>query len=490
MKTRRLFAILIILLGVGAASAFQAQAQPARVVAPWESCATSASFGLIQKSHCRAAVALYNSTNGTSWTTNTNWKVTADVCSWYGITCNGASPPRISGIDLNNNNLSGPLPSNLGKIKSLLNLILYDNLITGPLPASFGNLIKLTNVDLSYNTIIGSIPSSIGNMSNLLYLTLSNNQFTGIIPASLGNLANLQILSVNDNNLSGNLPKEFGGASSMDYLFLHNNPNLTWAIPMSYTELPLTKFNYAGTNLCAPASISYNLWETAIPATTNSKTCSPIFTDGFESGDRSAWSSSVGATAFDNDFSAAAVCKLCVNKLGSLVDQYSLVVQVPDKLPHYVVDTTPSLQTTFNTRFQIKVKALSMAHLNKIRVFQARKGTKQVFFVEIRKNGTSFQIRTTARKNDGTYTSTGWFLLPKKSSTIEINWAAGAGTGSINLYINGILKENKTGISNDTLSVETIHLGTTKPLNPAYVITGSYKLDAFASDASSKIGTP
>ncbi|MDH5605348.1 MAG: hypothetical protein OEY93_00515 [Anaerolineae bacterium] len=492
MKTRRLFAILIILLGVGAASASQAQAQPAMVVAPWESCATSAANGLIKKSHCRTAVALYNSTNGASWITKTNWKTTGDVCAWYGITCNGATPPRITVINLNNNNLAGPLPDNLGNIKTLNSLILYDNLITGPLPASFGNLTNLTNVDLSYNMISGSIPSSIGNMTGMLNLSLSNNQFTGIVPASLGNLTSNAILSLNDNNLSGNMPKELSGASSLHYLFLYNNPNLTWAIPMSYAGLPLTKFDYSGTDLCAPTSITYNFWEISIPAITNSQTCSPIFMDGFESGNRSAWTSSVGATALEDDYSASAVCKLCVKKLGSLVDQYSMIVKVSDRLPHYVVNDYTNLESGYNVRFQIKVgNTLNMAHLNKIRVLQGRQGATQVFFLEIRKNGTKFQVQAAARRNDGTYARTNWYLLPKKSSTLEVNWSPGAGgTGSITLYVNGNLKQTKTGFSNDTLDVVYVRWGTTKPLKPAYVITGSYKLDAYASDGSQYIGKP
>ena len=47
-----------------------------------------------------ALVELYDSTNGDSWTNNTNWKTgTLDI--WYGVTVAGG---RVSYLLLNNNN--------------------------------------------------------------------------------------------------------------------------------------------------------------------------------------------------------------------------------------------------------------------------------------------------------------------------------------------------------------------------------------------------
>jgi len=41
----------------------------------------------IPQSECEALVALYNSTNGASWTNNTNWLQTNTPCSWYAVNC-------------------------------------------------------------------------------------------------------------------------------------------------------------------------------------------------------------------------------------------------------------------------------------------------------------------------------------------------------------------------------------------------------------------
>ena len=51
-----------------------------------------------------------------------------------------------------------------------------------------------TELYLGNNQLTGSIPPEIGKLTNLTYLRLSSNQLTGSIPSEIGNLANLPYL--------------------------------------------------------------------------------------------------------------------------------------------------------------------------------------------------------------------------------------------------------------------------------------------------------
>jgi Leucine-rich repeat (LRR) protein len=61
-------------------------------------------------------------------------------------------------------------------------------------------------MDMDKNNISGPIPSSFGNCTNLTYINLSRNIFEGLIPSELGSLVNLVMLDLSHNNLEGLLP--------------------------------------------------------------------------------------------------------------------------------------------------------------------------------------------------------------------------------------------------------------------------------------------
>jgi hypothetical protein len=87
-------------------------------------------------------------------------------------------------------------------------LSLNNNQLSGSIPSSLGNLVNFDySLDLSYNQLSGSIPSSLGNLVNLFgSLRLDHNQLSGGIPSSLGNLVYLIELNLSHNKLSGKIP--------------------------------------------------------------------------------------------------------------------------------------------------------------------------------------------------------------------------------------------------------------------------------------------
>ena len=56
-----------------------------------------------------ALMALYNSTDGANWTTNTNWGSTVPIEDWHGVTTN--TDGRVTELALGANNLVGTLPA-------------------------------------------------------------------------------------------------------------------------------------------------------------------------------------------------------------------------------------------------------------------------------------------------------------------------------------------------------------------------------------------
>ena len=173
-----------------------------------------------------ALVALYNATDGPNWNNNRNWLSDKPLDEWYGVTVHNG---WVTGLFVADNQLTGPIPSELGDLANLQELDVSDNQLTGPIPSELGDLANLQKLDLDYNRLTGPIPPELGNLANLERLFLLSNQLTGPIPPELGNLANLRRLSLAGNQLTGPIPPELGNLANLEWLILVNQ--LTGPIP-------------------------------------------------------------------------------------------------------------------------------------------------------------------------------------------------------------------------------------------------------------------
>ena len=228
--------------------------------------------------------AFYDATAGASWTTSTNWKTSAALNTWYGVSTNidgrvtdlvllrnnlggvlpaalgrlsklhalrlegapmplfGHIPPELGNLSamqsliLRGARLTGGIPPELGQLTALQRLDLRQNRLTGPIPPGLGDLPDLRNILLVDNQLSGGIPGSLGNLTNLNTLLLHNNALTGAIPSSLGQPTGMRRLSLNDNRLSGGIPDSLGNLTALEELLLHNNA-LTGAIPTTLGQL-------------------------------------------------------------------------------------------------------------------------------------------------------------------------------------------------------------------------------------------------------------
>ncbi len=221
-----------------------------------------------------ALVAFYNATGGSGWSRSDNWLGAAGTeCTWHGIGCDDAEATVIS-IDLHDNQLAGALPSQIGALTSVRDLILYGNQIAGAIPSEIGQLTQLTALYLGNNAFTGAFPSSVGNLKKLQVLDVSGNQlstlpqevtslsslqelwlagnrFSGAIPSALGNLSSLTSLDLSYNQYSGSIPDALGSLTNLQTLSLAGN-DLTGSIPSTFgnlaalTELRLSENRISG----------------------------------------------------------------------------------------------------------------------------------------------------------------------------------------------------------------------------------------------------
>ena len=154
-----------------------------------------------------ALVALYNSTDGANWINSQNWLTNAPLREWYGIGMN--EHDRVVEVSLQRNNLTGQIPSELGRLVNLNRLLLWDNALEGQLPAELAGLRNLAWLELSHNALTGTIPPQFGQLANLERLLLQANDLTGLVPPELGTLTNLRVFVIDDNDLTGLIPATF-----------------------------------------------------------------------------------------------------------------------------------------------------------------------------------------------------------------------------------------------------------------------------------------
>ncbi|XP_058094353.1 probably inactive leucine-rich repeat receptor-like protein kinase At5g48380 [Magnolia sinica] len=141
----------------------------------------------------------------TSW--NFNNKTKGFICNFNGIECWQPNENMVMNIHLASMSLQGQFPLAFKNCMALTGLDLSNNSLSGPLPHDISEIVPfLRSLNLSSNKISGDIPPSLSYCTYLKTLHLQHNEFTGRIPKQLGNLSFLTSFSVADNLLSGQIP--------------------------------------------------------------------------------------------------------------------------------------------------------------------------------------------------------------------------------------------------------------------------------------------
>ena len=155
------------------------------------------------------------------------WNVSSDPCrdKWYGVFCDEVLS-KVKRIVLERLNLEGAFDA-----------------------SSFCAVKSVKVLSLQYNNVTGNIPSEIDKCKSLTHLYLSENKFSGELSESLSLLSNLQRLHIANNKFYGDLPNlsQISGLTS----FLAENNHLTGPIPgFDFSNFDL--FNVSNNNFSGP----------------------------------------------------------------------------------------------------------------------------------------------------------------------------------------------------------------------------------------------
>jgi hypothetical protein len=142
-------------------------------------------------------------------------------------------------LSLDDNELSGSLPSDWQVLPSILSITLDSNALTGFLPVFYSNLDSLELFSVRNNNINGVLRPQWSNLQNLTGLGFSHNMLIGSLPAEFSTMSALQSLALGGNGFSGGIPPAWSALTALRNLEIADN-SLTGTVPFQWDNLALS----------------------------------------------------------------------------------------------------------------------------------------------------------------------------------------------------------------------------------------------------------
>jgi hypothetical protein len=219
---------------------------------------------------------------------------------------------------------------------------------------------------------------------------------------------------------------------------------------------------------------------TSTPSLTPTPVIDPIFSDGFESSDVSAWSSSV----IDGG-------DLSVSSASALVGNYGLQAVINDNNPIYLTDNSPNAEPRYRARFYFDPNSISMVDKDAFFILYGYgSDSAPALRVEFRIWKRNYQLRAALRNDGNGWANSNWTDVSDMPHVVEFDWSAatavGANNGSLALWIDGVQTANLNNIDNDTRRIDYVQMGAVADIDAG--TRGTLSLDAFESRRLSYIG--
>ncbi|KAI5334050.1 PREDICTED: receptor [Prunus dulcis] len=157
-------------------------------------------------------------------------------------------------LDLSSNDFRGsPIPSKFGGFVSMTHLDLSYSNFSGPIPSEISHLSTLVSLNLSQATVTLdtlSLNRIVQNLTNLRELYLASVDMSSVVPDSFKNLSSsLETLELSDCHLRGKFPESVFHQPNLRLLDLGYNYNLTGYFPESNWSSPLEMLDLSQTRI-------------------------------------------------------------------------------------------------------------------------------------------------------------------------------------------------------------------------------------------------
>ncbi|MFN2183190.1 MAG: multicopper oxidase domain-containing protein [Anaerolineae bacterium] len=200
-----------------------------------------------------------------------------------------------------------------------------------------------------------------------------------------------------------------------------------------------------------------------------------IFSDGFESGDLTAWN---GGTTGTN---------LSVTAAAAMAGTYGMQAVLTGNTPGYVTDLTPFQDASYHARFYFDPNGTQTGNNASQTIFAGLDGANttilQVQFRRQNAGGGTYQVQLAVLGAGGT-AMTAWVTISNAPHSIEIAWQSGAAS-TASLSVDGTLY-SLTGLDTSAYLLEAVRLGPSAGLSGA--ASGTMYFDAFVSTRRTVIG--
>jgi hypothetical protein len=161
------------------------------------------------------------------------------------------SLPLLEKLHLTSNNFTGELPETLAKLTTMKDFRISDNQFTGQIPNFIQNWVNLTKLVIQASGLDGPIPLGISFLTKLSDLRISDLNGSQATFPPLDNLTNLNTLILRSCNINGSLPEFLGSGrmTNLDKLLDLSFNKLSGEIPTNFVSLSSVRKIYLTGNL-------------------------------------------------------------------------------------------------------------------------------------------------------------------------------------------------------------------------------------------------